>query len=430
MSQESVVSVSRPRGRAHGPVHRLARAAVRRRLGALAAGRVVIRDGEGQFVAGREDASAELCAEVTVHRPRFYRRLLTGGSLGAAAAYLDGDWDCDNLAGLFRATLRGLGRDDLEGGSGAAALAARAWHWMRRNTPAGSRRNIRDHYDLGNELFALFLDDSLTYSSGIFESGTDSLEAAQFAKLDRICRKLELGPDDHVLEIGTGWGSFAIHAAGRYGCRVTTTTLSPAQYQVVAARVAEADLEDRITLLQTDYRELTGRYDKLVAIEMIEAVGADHLRPFFRTCAERLTAEGRMLIQVITTGEQYYADYRRSVDFIQRYVFPGSHCPSLGALVAASGDASDLRLTHLEDITPHYAETLRQWRHRFFQNEEAVRGLGYPERFVRLWDYYLQYCEAGFAERHIGDLQVMFARPGARGEELPPELPQPWRAPS
>jgi cyclopropane-fatty-acyl-phospholipid synthase len=425
MSQETVISPSRPRGRALGAVNRLARAVTRRRLAGLTAGRVVMRDGEGEFAAGVADAPAALRAEVTVNRPRFYRRLLTGGSLGAAAAYLDGDWDCDNLAGLFRATLRGLGRDDLEGGSGAAALAARAWHLLRRNTPAGSRRNIRDHYDLGNDLFALFLDDSLTYSSAVFDSGDASLEAAQFAKLDRICRKLELGPDDHVLEIGTGWGSFAIHAAAHYGCRVTTTTLSPAQFDVAAARVAEAGLGDRVTLLQTDYRELTGRYDKLVAIEMIEAVGADHLRPFFRACAQRLTPQGRMLLQVITTGEQYYADYRRSVDFIQRYVFPGSHCPSLGALLAASGGASDLRLTHLEDLTPHYAETLRQWRQRFFHNEEAVRGLGYPERFVRLWDYYLQYCEAGFAERHIGDLQVMFARSGARGEELVPALAQP-----
>ncbi|NIP80636.1 MAG: methyltransferase domain-containing protein, partial [Gemmatimonadetes bacterium] len=189
-------------------------------------------------------------------------------------------------------------------------------------------------------------------------------EQAQTAKLDRICRKLELGPDDHVLEIGTGWGSFALHAAGHYGCRVTTT-LSPAQHAEAARRVAAAGLGDRITLLRADYRELTGTYDKLVSIEMIEAVGADHLPAFFRRCAELLAPEGRLLIQVITTGERYYPDYRRSVDFIQRYVFPGSHCPSLGALVRASGAASDLRLTHLEDITPHYAETLRRWRRRF-----------------------------------------------------------------
>ncbi|MFB6260823.1 MAG: class I SAM-dependent methyltransferase, partial [Thiohalorhabdaceae bacterium] len=308
------------------------------------------------------------------------------------------------------------------------ALGARAWHWLRRNTPYGSRRNIREHYDLGNDLFALFLDDGMTYSSGIFPEPGASLEAAQTEKLDRICRKLALGPDDHVLEIGTGWGSFAIHAARHYGCRVTTTTLSEAQYGVAAARVAEAGLGDRVTLLQADYRELSGQYDKLVAIEMIEAVGADHLEPFFRHCAQRLTPQGRMLIQVITTGEQYYADYKRSVDFIQRYVFPGSHCPSLGAMVAAASAGSDFRLTHVEDLTPHYVETLRAWRGRFRDNREQVRSLGYTERFLRLWDYYLQYCEAGFAERHIGDLQVMLARPLARGEELPPELPQPGEA--
>ncbi|MEF8793088.1 cyclopropane-fatty-acyl-phospholipid synthase family protein [Thiohalorhabdus sp.] len=398
------------------------------RLAGLRAGHITVADASGEVAAGVGDAAPDLTVRITVYRPRFYRRLLTGGSLGAAAAYLDGDWDCDNLAGLFRASLRGLGRNDMEGASTLTALGARGWHWLRRNTPAGSRRNIRDHYDLGNDLFALFLDDSMTYSSGIFPEAEASLEAAQTHKLDRICRKLALGPEDHVLEIGTGWGSFAIHAAGQYGCRVTTTTLSQAQYEEAAARVTEAGLDDRVTLVQADYRELTGQFDKLVAIEMIEAVGADHLEPFFRHCAQRLTPQGRMLLQVITTGEQYYADYLRSVDFIQRYVFPGSHCPSLGAMVAAAGAGSDFRLTHVEDLTPHYVETLRAWRRRFFQRREEVLGLGYPERFLRLWDYYLQYCEAGFAERHIGDLQVMLARPLARGEELPSELPQPGEA--
>jgi cyclopropane-fatty-acyl-phospholipid synthase len=408
-----------------GWLERQARRLLFGRLANLSAGYIEITDAMGRASFGAPDAPAHLHCRITVRQPRFYRRLLTGGSLAAAAAYLDGDWDGDDLAALFRATLRGLGRDDMDRGTGLADAAARVGHWLRRNTKSGSRRNIQDHYDLGNDLFALFLDEGMTYSAGIFDSPEATLEQAQYAKLDRICRKLDLGPDDHVLEVGTGWGSFALHAAGEYGCRVTTTTLSPAQYAVAERRVREAGLADRVTLLQTDYRDLTGTYDKLVAIEMIEAVGADHLAPFFARCAERLTPEGRMGIQVITTGEPYYAAYRRSVDFIQRYVFPGSHCPSLGALVAASGSASDLRVTHLEDLTGHYAATLRGWRARFLARLPEVRALGYPDRFIRLWDYYLQYCEAGFAERHIGDLQIVFAKPDCREDALLPRLPDP-----
>ncbi|HKL78498.1 MAG TPA: cyclopropane-fatty-acyl-phospholipid synthase family protein [Gammaproteobacteria bacterium] len=408
-----------------GLLERQARRLLFGRLANLSAGHIEITDATGRASFGDPDAPAHLHCRITVRRPRFYRRMLTGGSLAAAAAYLDGDWDCDDLAALFRATLRGLGRDDMDRGTGLADAAARVGHWLRRNTKSGSRRNIQDHYDLGNDLFALFLDEGMTYSAGIFASPETTLEQAQYAKLDRLCRKLDLGPDDHVLEIGTGWGSFALHAAGEYGCRVTTTTLSPAQYAVAERRVREAGLADRVTLLQTDYRDLTGTYDKLVAIEMIEAVGADHLQPFFARCAERLTPEGRMAIQVITTGEQYYAAYRRSVDFIQRYVFPGSHCPSLGAVVAASGSASDLRVTHIEDLTGHYADTLRSWRARFLARLPEVRELGYPDRFIRLWDYYLQYCEAGFEERHIGDLQIVFAKPDCRDDSLLPRLPDP-----
>ncbi len=400
-------------------LERRARGLLHRRLQALSAGRIVVRDAEGSLRFGDDGAPPDLCAQVEVHRPRFYCRLLAGGSLGAAAAYLDGDWDCDNLAGLFRATLRGLGRSDLEGGSALADRVRRCGQALRRNTPRGSRRNIRDHYDLGNALFALFLDRSLTYSCALFPHPGASLEEAQRNKLDRICRKLDLRPGDRVLEIGTGWGSFAIHAASHYGCHVTTTTLSPAQYQWAARRVREAGIQNRVTLLQQDYRELSGRYDKVVAIEMIEAVGRDHLESFFRHSARVLDPAGRMLVQFIATGEQYYPEYRRSVDFIQRYVFPGSHCPSLGALVSAAGAGSDLRPTHLADLTPHYAETLRAWRHRFRSRLEDVRRLGYPERFIRLWDYYLQYCEAGFAERHIADFQLMLAGPRARGEEIP-----------
>ncbi|HEX7047484.1 MAG TPA: cyclopropane-fatty-acyl-phospholipid synthase family protein [Gammaproteobacteria bacterium] len=422
MNREAVMTAFERKPLSPNVLERIARDIFFRRLAGLRAGAVTVEDATGVQDFGDASAALELQSRIHVVRPRFYRRALLGGSLGVAASWIDGDWECDNLAGLFRSVLRGLNPDDVERGGFLRLWAARVAHGLRRNTRSGSQRNIKDHYDLGNDLFALFLDESMTYSSGIFEHANATLEQAQFTKLDRICRKLDLGPNDHVLEIGTGWGSFALHAAKHYGCRITTTTLSPAQYVVAEERVREAGLCDRITLLQEDYRDLAGTYDKVVAIEMIEAVGADNLATFFECCASRLANGGRMLIQVITTGDQYYDEYRHSVDFIQQYVFPGSHCPALGALIRASGGASDLRMIHLEDITLHYAETLRQWRRRFFEQLDQVRALGYPERFIRLWDYYLQYCEAGFEERHIGDLQLIFAKPDCRDDSLLPTL--------
>ena len=383
---------------------------LQQRLGGLDGGQVRLTDVEGTWhLQGDGDAVIDL----TVHSGRFYRRVLFGGALGAAASYIDGDWDCNALAALLRLLLRNqqhTGRFD-RGAAGPMATIARAAQAIRANTRTGSRRNIRDHYDLGNELFRLFLDDSMTYSAGLFETADASLEQAQTAKLDRICRKLDLQADHHVLEIGTGWGSFALHAARHYGCRVTTTTISTQQYELARERVQAAGLEDRVEVLAQDYRDLSGQYDRLVSIEMIEAVGADYLARFFRHCSERLRPEGAMLLQVITTGEADYPRYRRSVDFIQRYVFPGSHCPAPSALFAAIASPGDLRPVHLEDIGEHYVETLRHWRSRFQAATDSVRGLGYPERFLRLWDYYLQYCEAGFAEHHIGDLQLYLAKP-------------------
>ncbi|MDZ7747607.1 MAG: cyclopropane-fatty-acyl-phospholipid synthase family protein [Halofilum sp. (in: g-proteobacteria)] len=308
------------------------------------------------------------------------------------------------------------------GGARPASALHRAWYRARANTPLGSRRNIRAHYDLGNDLFRLFLDESMTYSAGVFERPGATLEQAQAAKLDRICRKLGLHAGHRVLEIGTGWGSFALHAARHYGCHVTTTTISDEQHALAAERVRAAGLGERVTLLQSDYRDLEGEYDRLVSIEMIEAVGHEYLETFFGCCAERLAPDGRMLLQVITTGERDYERYRRSVDFIQRYVFPGSLCPSLGALVGAIGRGSDLRITHLEDLAGDYVETLRHWRARFHARADEVRALGYPERFLRLWDYYLQYCEAGFAERHIGDLQLVLERRDCRAAPIRPAL--------
>ncbi len=404
-------TTTRSRPRPAGAIDRWARSLLLRRLRDARGGRLELADAEGVHTHG---AASGPVARIAVHAPRFYRRLAVGGALGAAASYLDGDWDCDDLAGLFRVLLRSrasTGRFDRGGAAGAATALARLGQRLRANTPRGSRRNIRDHYDLGNALFRLFLDESMTYSAAIFEAPEASLEQAQAAKLDRICCKLGLEPGHRVLEIGTGWGSFALHAAARYGCRVTTTTLSAEQHALASERVRAAGLEDRVTVLQQDYRDLSGDFDRLVSIEMIEAVGADYLATFFRNCSERLRGDGAMLLQVITTSEAEYPRYRRSVDFIQRYVFPGSHCPAPSALFAAIGAAGDLRPVHLEDIGEDYGETLRRWRQRFHASAEQVRALGYPERFLRLWDYYLQYCEAGFDEHHIGDLQLYLAKP-------------------
>jgi cyclopropane-fatty-acyl-phospholipid synthase len=391
---------------------------VQRRLEGLHGGRVTLREGGSTMTWGE---AGDLRARLTVRRPRFYRRVALGGSLGAAESFLDGDWEADDLTALLRILARNLDRTDRldRGPARAARLLARGVHALRRNTRRGSRRNIADHYDLGNDFFALFLDETMTYSCGVFETPSSTLKEASVAKLDRVCRKLGIGPEDHVLEIGTGWGSFAIHAAGRYGCRVTTTTISKEQHELAAQRVREAGLADRITLLLSDYRDLEGKYGKLVSIEMIEAVGHRYFDTFFRRCSELLEDDGRMLLQAIVMPDHRYARYLRTVDFVQRHVFPGSCLPSVGAIAASLRRATDLRLTHREEIGPHYATTLRHWRERFSDRIEEVRRMGYPERFVRLWHYYLAYCEAGFAERYIGDVQVLLAKPGCRTEPIP-----------
>jgi cyclopropane-fatty-acyl-phospholipid synthase len=397
----------------------LGRAARRLALGRLARvkrGVVEVIEGTDRCAFGKPDAAGGLSASITVRDPRFYRELALGGELGAAEAYVRGWWSCDDLTILFRIFARDLAADeDLDRGvARLATWAARVVHRWRDNTRQGSRENIRAHYDLGNDFFALVLDETLTYSCAVFERPEATLEEAQRAKLDRVCRKLALRPDDHVIEIGTGWGSFAIHAAVTYGCRVTTTTVSSAQHDTAVQRVRDAGLSNRVRVLLTDYRDLTGTFDKLVSIEMIEAVGERHLDSYFQACARLLRADGVMLLQAIVMADQGYDEYRRSVDFIQRYVFPGGFLPSMGAIVRSVTRSSDMRLVHLDDLTAHYVTTLRMWRNRFLGNCEAVRRLGYAESVTRLWQYYLAYCEAGFAERRVGDVQLLLARAGCR----------------
>ncbi len=393
--------------------HRLLRRAVHARLGALREGRLTLAEPGGTLHFGPGGPPA---ARITVHDPRFYRALALGGSVGGAEAYAAGWWTTDDLPGVVRVMVRN--RDVLErldGGWARLAVPARAVaHALRRNTRRGSRRNIAAHYDLGNEFFALFLDETLTYSCGVFERPEATLRDASIAKYDRLCRKLALNPSDHVVEIGTGWGGFAVHAAGEYGCRVTTTTISPAQFAYATRRVADAGLADRVTVVRRDYRDLRGRFDKLVSIEMIEAVGHRYYDAFFRQCGALLAPDGVMALQAITILDRLYDRARRHVDFIKRYIFPGSCLPSLAALGAAMARASDLRLVHLEDITPHYAETLKRWRENFVAAWDKVGALGFPESFRRIWEFYLAYCEGGYREGVLGDVQLLLAKPRYR----------------
>jgi len=395
-------------------VSRLAKSALCRMLARLERGCVTLIDGEVAQTFG--DKASDLHATVTVEDHSFYRRTMLSGSLGAAEAFMDGLWTCDNLPALCRIFTRNASMADGMDRSLARLFfaIAKALHWINRNSRRGSKRNIAAHYDLGNDFFRLWLDETMTYSSGFFERPNATLKEASIAKLDRVCKRLSLGPSDHVLEIGTGWGSFALHAASNYGCQVTTTTISREQHDLATARIAQAGLADRVAVVQKDYRDLDGRYDKLVSIEMIEAVGHDYLPVFFEKCSSLLKPDGAMILQVITMNDQRYEQYRRSVDFIQRYIFPGSCCPSVSAVASAMASKSDFKLSHHEDFGLHYARTLSLWRKRFFEVIDEVHSMGYDDRFIRMWDYYLSYCEAGFAERYIGVAQMMLTKPSWR----------------
>jgi cyclopropane-fatty-acyl-phospholipid synthase len=406
------------------PLGTLDRALRRRLIAQLEALREVrLIDSEGDVRLGHAAADPALTLRCTlrIHDAAFYRALAGNGSVGAAEAYMDGLWHCDDLVVLVRILVRNRDLlDAMEGGMAKlGGWAMRVWNAFRRNTRTGSRRNIAAHYDLGNALFRLFLDESMMYSSAIYASEDESLEAAQFRKLDRICRKLELGPGTRVVEIGTGWGGFAMHAAKHYGAHVTTTTISREQHALAEQRVKEAGLADKVTLLLRDYRDLEGSYDRLVSIEMIEAIGHQYLDTYFAKVGSLLKPDGMALIQAITIEDHRYQQALESVDFIKRHIFPGSFIPSVSAMLGAVAK-TDLRLYNLEDIGPSYALTLREWRHRFMARLDAVRGLGYPERFIRMWEFYLAYCEGGFIERSIGDVHLLLTRPGCRrGEWLP-----------
>jgi cyclopropane-fatty-acyl-phospholipid synthase len=396
-------------------VDRWARKAVHQRLLRLRQGHLtLVEKGEASSFG---DPTSPRHALVNVESPAFYRAIVARGALGGAEAYMEGHWTTDDLTAVIRL----LAADrDLHGalGRGLAWLSRpvlAAYHALRRNSRTGSRRNIAEHYDLSNEFFALFLDSTMTYSSGIYERPDSTLEEASIAKYERLCRKLDLGPDDHVLEIGTGWGGFAIYAASRYGCRITTTTISRQQYELARERIEARGLADRVQVICEDYRDLRGRYDKLVSIEMVEAVGLENLGRFFEVCSERLEDDGRMAIQAITLGERDIPAHHRSVDFIKRYIFPGSELVSVGTLNEAASLA-DLRMSHLEELTPHYSRTLRDWRERLFEHLGELRDLGFDEAFQRRFEYYFAYCEGGFDERQIGVVQAVLEKPESRAE--------------
>ncbi|MDW5596502.1 cyclopropane-fatty-acyl-phospholipid synthase family protein [Conexibacter stalactiti] len=411
------------------PAQRAARAVAHALLRRVRGGEIELEEPGGRVtVFGTQAPQPEesLRARIVVRSPAFWTELVGGRGVGLGRAYMDGLWECGELVTLVRIAARAMVAGDRarERLLPLVGPVQRATWKLRANTRERSRERIAAHYDLGNELFGSFLDETMMYSCGIFERPDATLHEASVAKLERICRTLDLGPDDHVLEIGSGWGGFAIHAAGRHGCRVTTTTISRAQHDHAVAAVRAAGLQGRVTVLLQDYRDLRGRFDKLVSIEMIEAVGWEHLDTYFHICADRLKPDGAMLLQAIVTSDLTYRVERASVGFINAFIFPGGTLPSMAAIERSVG-RTDLRSVRLEDISDHYVPTLAAWRRNFVAAWPELEGRGYDERFRRVWELYLAYCEAGFAERRIQDVQVVLAKPGFRREPLPslPPLP-------
>ncbi|WP_095190611.1 cyclopropane-fatty-acyl-phospholipid synthase family protein [Pseudomonas sp. Irchel 3E19] len=391
----------------------LLRRGVLRQLGQLRNGHLRVVE-EGEHLLFGNPGSA-LLGEIHIQDPAVWGMVASSGSIGAGEAFIHGYWSSPDLTAVVRVFVSNL--DVLDAMEGGLARLGRplvqGLHRLNRNTRKGSQKNIAAHYDLGNDLFEQFLDPTMMYSAAQFLTAEDSLEQAQLNKLERICQKLALKPEDHLLEIGTGWGSMALYAAQNYGCRVTTTTLSKEQYAFTAKRIEQLGLQDQVTLLLKDYRDLTGEYDKLVSIEMIEAVGHRFLPTYFKQCAHLLKSNGLMLIQAITIREQRYEQAKRSVDFIQRYIFPGGALPSVQKMLEVVSRDTDMNLLHMEDFGLHYAKTLRLWHENFRRAHSRLSELGYDDYFLRLWEFYLCYCEGGFLERTIGTAQLLLAKPAA-----------------
>jgi cyclopropane-fatty-acyl-phospholipid synthase len=399
-----------------GRLDSLCRTILVRRLEKLQRGALTFQDGpqKDHFGTYRDDFPVNVT--VRIFQPRFYTRIVMGGVIGAAESYMDGDWATDDLAGLCRilahngATLSAMDKRM----SALKAPLLQAYHALNQNSRSGSRKNIAAHYDLGNDFFKTFLDETMAYSSGYFERDSDSLDQASINKFDRLCQKLRLHPGDHLLEIGSGWGGFACHAARKYGCRVTTVTISREQLELTRQRIQHEGLQHLVTARFCDYRDIDGTFSKIASIEMIEAVGHQYYPTFFKQCMHLLREDGLLGLQAITIRDQHYHIARRNVDFIKRYIFPGGCLPSLTTLCHVATRHSDFSLTQVDDMTPHYARTLAIWRERFLDNEHHIAQLGYSESFRRMWNFYLCYCQAGFEERLTSVSQLVYARPGFR----------------
>ena len=380
----------------------------------LKTGHISINDGDETFSFG--DGSSDEKVSVDIHSQEFYVMTGSGGALGIAEAYVAGYWSSDDVVKLFQIILRN--RDILlsleKGFAKLVKPINKMIHRGRQNTLKGSKENILAHYDLSNDFYKLWLDPSMTYSCAFFNNDSVTLEEASIEKLDRICRKLDLSEDDSVLEIGTGWGSFSIHAAKNYGCKVTTTTISDAQFDYARSRIKDEGLESKITLINKDYRDLDGKYDKIVSIEMIEAVGYEYIPDYFSKLSSLLKNNGLVALQGITYNDQNFEVYKNSVDFIKKYIFPGSCLISIAQIIDVIKKDTDLAMVDMEDITKHYAVTLNRWRKNFMDVIPKVKEMGYSQAFINMWEFYFLYCEAGFSERNIGDVQMIFAKSGSR----------------
>ncbi len=395
---------------------RIARKLVHNQFARISSGEIILRENNTEYYFGKPTDDFPQPVVIDVHHPSVYTDVAFGGTPGSGEAFMKGSWDCSDMTGLVRIILRN--RDVLDSmDHGLTRLKGplqKLMHRLNRNTRKGSKKNISAHYDIGNDLFKLFLDETMMYSSAYYERPEMNLEQASIAKLDLICTKLDLKPGDHLLEIGTGWGGLALHAAKNYGCRVTTTTISEQQYYHARDKVINEGLDDRIEVINKDYRDLDGQYDKLVSVEMIEAIGHQYMDGYFSKCSGLLKPQGMMLIQAITIRDQLYDSALKDVDFIKKYIFPGGFLPSVQVMSSAISRQTDMKIFHLQDIGPHYARTLRDWKHRFLARLDDVRQLGYTEQFIRLWNYYFCYCEGGFLERDIGTVQMLLTKPGSR----------------
>jgi len=398
----------------------LAKKILLKQLSLISRGKLTLKDGEEIYQFGEKTSENDLSVTLEVHDSRFYSDVSFGGSIGAGEAYMFGYWTVSDLTKLIQIfSINSHAMENIEGGlANLTVPIQKILHWFNRNTQTGSRKNIAAHYDLGNDLFEIMLDETMMYSSAIFKNEEQSLYDAQIDRLDSICQQLDLTESDQLLEIGTGWGGLSIHAAKNYGCHVTTTTISKEQYTLAKERIKKEGLEDKITVLFEDYRDLNGQYDKLVSVEMIEAVGHQYYETYFEKCSKLLKPNGLMLIQAITIADQQFEAAKKSIDFIKRYIFPGSCIPSNTALLSAVTNSSDLRLYQLTDIGPHYATTLKRWRENIFANLDKVKQIGYSDEFIKMWEFYLCYCEGGFKERVISDVHMLLVKPDNRCEHL------------